>query len=69
MTNLVANKTGKILLAIKEKIFNKFGAVDHPFRILREHFDFAALAGSLANCYSEPDATGIAILSGLCGPL
>lgn len=64
MTNISANKTSKMLLSTEEEVFNKLVAVDHPFRVLSEHFDFVALAGSLAQCYSELGTTGIAVEKG-----
>jgi len=58
MTNLAANKTSRMLLSTEEEVFNKLVEADHPFRVLSEHFDFVALAGSLASCYSELGTTG-----------
>jgi IS5 family transposase len=64
MNHIGANKTGKILLATEEEIFDKLVEADHPFRYLNEHFDFAELAGSLSRCYSELGTTGIAVEKG-----
>lgn len=64
MNNLAANKTGKILLATEEEIFEKLVDKDHPFRYLNEHFDFVELAVSLSKCYSELGTTGIAVEKG-----
>lgn len=64
MTNIGANKTSKILLSTEEEIFDKLVEADHPFRYLSEHFNFIELAGSLAKCYSELGATGIAVEKG-----
>jgi len=64
MNNIAANKTSKILLSTEEEIFTKLIDKNHPFRTLSEHFDFVALASSLANCYSELGATGIAVEKG-----
>ncbi len=64
MNNLVANKNRKILLTTEEEVFEKLVNKDHPFRYLNEHFDFTALANSLAGCYSELGTTGIAVEKG-----
>lgn len=64
MNNITANKTGKMLLMTEAEIFEKLVDADDPFRYLDEHFNFAELANSLADCYSELGATGIAIEKG-----
>lgn len=64
MTNIGINRTNKMLLATEEEIFNRLIEKDNPFRYLNEHFDFTALAQSLANCYSELGTTGIVIEKG-----
>lgn len=64
MINIGANKTNKILLSTEEEIFSKLVEADHPFRVLSKHFDFVALASSLAKCYSELGTTGIAVEKG-----
>jgi len=64
MNNIAANKTSRMLLSTEEEIFNNLVVADHAFRYLNEHFDFAELAASLAKCYSELGATGIAVEKG-----
>jgi IS5 family transposase len=64
MNNIAANKTSKMLLSTEDEIFNKLVEANNPFRYLNEHFDFAELAGSLAQCYSELGSTGIAVEKG-----
>jgi len=64
MTNIGTNKTSKILLSTEEEIFNKLVDKDYPFRVLNERFDFAELASSLSECYSELGRSGIAIEKG-----
>lgn len=64
MNNIAANKTGKMLLATEEEVFEKLVEKDHAFRFLSEHFDFTELAVSLSKCYSELGTTGIAVEKG-----
>lgn len=64
MNKIVADKNSKMLLLTEEEIFNKLVEKDDPYRRLNEYFDFTELALSLAKCYSELGAAGIAVEKG-----
>ena len=62
---LPSEKTGKLLLATEEELFNTIIDSAHPFRRLNEILDFESLALPMRRAYSTLGAHGIDIERGI----
>jgi len=49
-----SEKTGKLLLATEEELFNTIIDSSHPFRRLKEILDFESLIAPMRAAYSTP---------------
>jgi IS5 family transposase len=60
-----SDKTGKMLLATEEELFNTIISPSHPFRRIRDLLDFETLTLPMRSCYSTLGANGIDVTSGV----